>query len=53
MIIEKDRAIAFTWDGDKEPPTQIHVEIEEQDNNSLMTFKVAILDPDGGQEDFA
>lgn len=38
--LEQDRAVAFTWDGDGEPPTLIHVRLEEQDNRTVMTFRV-------------
>jgi len=53
IVLEKDKTITFTWEGDKEPPTRIHVGLEEQSGNTHMTFRVVILDPERGQPDFA
>lgn len=53
LTLEKDKTIVFTWDGDKEPPTRIHVRLEEQGNNTLVTFKVIVLDPEQGRAEFA
>jgi uncharacterized protein YndB with AHSA1/START domain len=52
-ILEQDKVVAFTWDGDKEPPTRIHVGREEQGDNTLVTFKVIVLDPELTPADFA
>lgn len=41
--LEPDRTITFTWNGDKEPPTIIHVSLIEQDHSTLLKFKVAGL----------
>jgi uncharacterized protein YndB with AHSA1/START domain len=41
--VEQDRTVAFTWDGDQEPPTLIHISLYRQDDNTVMTFKVTGL----------
>ena len=41
--LEQDRTVAFTWDGDQEPPTLIHVSLDRQDDNTAVTFKVTGL----------
>ena len=51
--LERDKLIAFTWDGDGEPPTHIHVMLNRQDDSTLMTFKVAILDAEKDWGSFA
>ena len=43
-VLEQDRIVAFTWNGDEEPPTLIHVLLNGQDNGTIVTFKVTILD---------
>lgn len=48
--LEQDRIVEFTWDGDKEPPTLIHVSIDEQDNGTTVEFKVT---GPGSQPDWA
>jgi uncharacterized protein YndB with AHSA1/START domain len=49
-LLEKDRTVAFTWDGDREPPALIHVMLERQNNGTIMTFKVTGL---GSEQDWA
>src|SRR4030042_2993666 len=39
-VLEQDRTVAFTWNGDEEPPTLIHVSLDRQDDNTAVTFKV-------------
>ena len=51
--LERDKLIAFTWDGDEEPPTHIRIMLNEQDDSTLMTFKVAILDAEKDRGYFA
>lgn len=48
--LEQDRIVAFTWNGDAEPPTLIYVSIDEQDTGTLVTFKVTGL---GSEQDWA
>jgi uncharacterized protein YndB with AHSA1/START domain len=49
-ILEQDRVIAFTWNGDKEPPIVIHVLLNAQDNFTLLEFKVNGL---GSEQEWA
>jgi uncharacterized protein YndB with AHSA1/START domain len=42
-VLEQDRVVAFTWDGDGEPPTLIHVLLDEQDEGTKVTFTVTGL----------
>lgn len=44
--LEQNRLIAFTWLGDKEPPTLIHVSLDEFEGQTRVTFKVTIIDPE-------
>ena len=46
-FLEENKAVAFTWNGDKEPPTQIYVGIDPQADHTLLTFKVTAEDPEG------
>jgi len=41
--LEEDRSVAFTWDGDGEPPTLVHVSLDRQDDGTVMTFQVTGL----------
>ena len=41
-LLEQDKVVAFTWDGDAEPPTQIHVWLNGQDPYTLVTFQADI-----------
>ena len=50
--LEQDRTVAFTWDGDGEPPTLIQVSIEEQDEGTVVTFQVTVLDAKQDREGF-
>lgn len=43
--LEPIKAVAFTWDGDGEPPMQVQVLLNEQDNKTILTFNVSILGP--------
>jgi len=45
-LLEQDRAVAFTWNGDGEPPTLIHVSLSKQDHGTMMTFQVTGLGPE-------
>jgi uncharacterized protein YndB with AHSA1/START domain len=49
-VLEPDRAVAFTWNGDAEPPTLIHVLLDEQDDGTVVAFKVTGL---GSTQDWA
>jgi uncharacterized protein YndB with AHSA1/START domain len=42
-VLDQDRAVAFTWNGDGEPPTLIHVSLNGQDNSTMLKFKVTGL----------
>jgi uncharacterized protein YndB with AHSA1/START domain len=42
-VLEQDRAVSFTWDGDGEPPTQVQVLLSGQDNTTILIFKVTVL----------
>jgi len=45
-VLELNRSIIFTWDGDKEPPTIIQISLDEQDQHTMLTFKVTVLGPE-------
>ena len=51
--LEQDRMIAFTWDGDNEPPTIIRVSLEEENGNTKMNFQVTGLGSQGAWIEFA
>ena len=51
--LEQDRAVAFTWDGDGEPPTMIDVSLSGQDNSTVVTFRVTGLGPEQDWPAFA
>jgi len=42
--LEPERALAFTWDGDQEPPTEVRVELAGQDGGTRLAFTVTVLD---------
>ncbi|RPH55233.1 MAG: hypothetical protein EHM81_15015 [Chloroflexi bacterium] len=46
-VLEENQAIAFTWDGDKEPPTRIHISFAQQGAHTTLTFKVVAMDFEG------
>ncbi|MGD8968067.1 MAG: SRPBCC domain-containing protein [Anaerolineae bacterium] len=48
--LEEDKNVAFTWDGDGEPPTRIDVSLDGEDGSTRVTFKVTGL---GSQQDWA
>lgn len=48
--LEPDRTVAFTWDGDGEPPTQIRVLLDGQEKDTEVTFSVNGL---GSEQDWA
>lgn len=48
--LEQDRIVAFTWNGDREPPTHIHILLNGQGNSTIMIFKVTCL---GSNQDCA
>ncbi len=37
------RAVSFTWNGDKEPPTIVNIELHPSDDATILTFKVTGL----------
>ena len=39
-VLEPDRTVTFTWDGDGEPPTLIQVLLERLEAGTQLTFKV-------------
>ncbi len=41
--LEQDKTITFTWNGDREPPTLIHVSLDGHENSTVMTFRVTGL----------
>ena len=41
--LEPDRTVAFTWNGDGEPPALIHVTLERQDSSTVVVFRVTGL----------
>ena len=51
--LEPDRAVAFTWDGDGEPPMLVQVLLDGHDHSTDMTFKVTILASEQDWPDFA
>jgi uncharacterized protein YndB with AHSA1/START domain len=51
--LKEDHLVAFTWDGDGEPPTSIRVLIDDRNDNALMTFKVTCLDAEAEWTDFS
>jgi uncharacterized protein YndB with AHSA1/START domain len=51
--LEQNRVIAFTWLGDREPPTLIHVSLKESEGQTGVTFKVSIIDPEQKWPTFA
>jgi uncharacterized protein YndB with AHSA1/START domain len=42
-LLEPDRTVAFTWDGDEEPPTLIEVSLDGQEDGTSVTFRVTGL----------
>jgi len=42
-MLDPDRAVTFTWDGDNEPPMLIRVLLDGQDNSTFLTFQVVGL----------
>jgi len=52
-MLEENKAVVFTWDGDKEPPTRIHVSLDPQADHTILTFKVIGLGPEDGWASFA
>ena len=41
--VKESKIVAFTWDGDEEPPTRIHVSLEGDDSSTSTTFRVTGL----------
>jgi uncharacterized protein YndB with AHSA1/START domain len=39
-LLDADRAVSFTWDGDGEPPTLIRVQLERQESGTGVLFQV-------------
>ena len=52
-LLDLDRAIGFTWDGDGEPPTLIQVMLDQQANRTDMVFKIFGLLPSQDWTEFA
>ncbi|MGD9002615.1 MAG: SRPBCC domain-containing protein [Anaerolineae bacterium] len=48
--LEQDKTVAFTWDGDGEPPTLIRVSLAGRDGDTVVTFRVTGL---GSDQDWA
>lgn len=42
--LEEDRGITFTFNGDKEPPTEITIRLDGQDGATNLLFQVTLLD---------
>jgi uncharacterized protein YndB with AHSA1/START domain len=40
-----DQAVSFSWDGDGEPPTLISVQLDEQEDGTVVTFAVTSRHP--------
>jgi uncharacterized protein YndB with AHSA1/START domain len=49
-VLEQGRIVAFTWNGDGEPPTLIRVSLQGQDESTIVTFTVTGL---GSEQDWA
>lgn len=49
-ILDQDRVVAFTWDGDGEPSTLIHVTLNGQGGGTTVVFQVTGL---GSEQDWA
>jgi uncharacterized protein YndB with AHSA1/START domain len=43
--LEQDQVAAFTWNGDAEPPTLIHVSLTRQGESTDLAFRVAGVCP--------
>jgi pimeloyl-ACP methyl ester carboxylesterase/uncharacterized protein YndB with AHSA1/START domain len=41
--LDQDKIVAFTWNGDGEPPTLIHVQLDGLNDGTTVTFKVTGL----------
>ena len=41
--LEPDKVVALTWDGDREPPMQVRILLDEQGNATNLTFTVVVL----------
>jgi uncharacterized protein YndB with AHSA1/START domain len=41
--LEENKTVAFTWDGQGEPPTRVHVALQERDGGTHVTFTVTGL----------
>jgi uncharacterized protein YndB with AHSA1/START domain len=41
--LEEDRSITFTFNGDKEPPTEIHIQLDGQDGRTNLLFQITVL----------
>ena len=46
--LEQDKIVAFTWNGDGEPPMRVHVLLLGQDSGTYVSFKVTVF----GAEDW-
>ena len=45
--------MAFTWDGDAEPPTRVQAELAGREPYTDLTFKVTVLGPEAEWPGFA
>lgn len=41
--LDPGRSLAFTWDGDEEPPMRVRVLLDGQGQGTILTFTVAVL----------
>jgi uncharacterized protein YndB with AHSA1/START domain len=53
ILLEPDQSVAFTFNGDGEPSTQIHVRLDGQDLYTHVTFNVTLLAPEPDWPGFA
>lgn len=44
--LEQDRVIAFTWNGDGEPPMLVRILLNRQDSGTDLSFKVTVFGSD-------
>jgi uncharacterized protein YndB with AHSA1/START domain len=40
MLLEQNKTLTFTWEGDEDPAVRIHILLNEQDGGTLLTFTV-------------
>lgn len=42
--LDPERSLAFTWDGDQEPPMEVRVKLTGQGGGTLLVFTVSVQD---------